>query len=145
MAARRPVERRRAASATPIAGEGVSARPRASLALLAAVLSLGLPGCVGPAVLAGVGAAASIAGAAHSFLQVGEDIVSAVSIACQDVPAAKAASAALVRRGVRSVPAHMSLVAEVDGLCGRVAPSTIDAASPAWVGQVVAKMEAPVP
>lgn len=108
-------------------------------------MTVPLAGCVGPAVLAGVSAAASVAGAVHSFALVGEDIVSAVSVACQDVPAAKTASATLVRRGVRSVPAHMSLVSSIDALCGRVAPSTVDAGSPAWVGKVVAKMEAPVP
>ncbi len=104
-----------------------------------------LMGCVSPAVLAGIAAAGSIAGAAHQFFQVGEDIVSAVSIACQDVPAAEARSAALVRRGVRSPAGHASLVSSVDALCGHVAPSTLDVGAPAWVGQMVAKLESPVP
>jgi len=108
-------------------------------------MTLPLTGCLSPGVLAGIAAAGSVAGAGHSFFQVGSDIVAATAVACQDVPAAKAASADLVRRGVRSVPGHMSLVASVDGLCGNVTPEALDRGSPAWVGQVVAKLESPLP
>lgn len=96
-------------------------------------------------ILAGLATAVTVAQAGHSFFQVGEDIVAATAVACQDVPVAKAASANLVRRGIRSVPGHMSLIAAVDGVCNAVTPSSLDVAAPAWVGQVVAKLEAPVP
>ncbi len=137
-----PARRREALSGGRYSARRVSCVQR----LLCAVLALStLSGCLPASVLAGIAAAGSVAGAVHSFALVGDDIVAAVSIACQDVPAAKATSAELVRRGVRSVPSHMSLVAHADGLCSHVTPTTIDVASPAWVGQMVAKLEAPVP
>ncbi len=115
------------------------------LLLALVIMAMPLTGCVSPAVLAGIAAAGSVAGTAHQFFQVGEDIVASTSTACQDVPAAEARSAGLVRRGVRSPAGHASLVSSVDALCGRVAPSTLDMGSPAWVGQMVAKLEASAP
>ncbi len=104
-----------------------------------------LSGCMGA--LAGIGTAASVAGAFHSFYQAGSDLVAATAAACQEVPAAKVASARLVVSGARSTPGHLGLAAWVDPVCNWISPDNpaINVSAPAYIGRIVAQMEAKGP
>ncbi len=116
----------------------MSVRRLAMAAISCALLS----SCAG--VVAGIGTAASVAGAFHSFYQAGSDLVAATAAACQEVPAAKVASAKLVVAGARAAPTHLGLAAWVDPVCNWISPDNpaINVAAPAYVGRIVAQMEA---
>ncbi len=124
-------------------------RRRALAAALAILAALSLVGCGGAAlgVVAGITLAGQVAGAAHSFYQVGGDIIAATSVACADLPEARAKSAWAVAVGLRPLAAHAALERSAAAICDWASPDNpaINVATPAWLGRVTAKLEAPVP
>jgi hypothetical protein len=111
-------------------------------ALAAAALLLILAGCAAlPAILV---TTASVASAGytivHSALQVGEDILAAVAISCQALPAATAAERA--RKGAAADQPTASAIPWYSALCNDLRPSNpnLDAGSPAWVAAGLAKI-----
>lgn len=85
-----------------------------------------LSGCA--AALPAIGAAASIAGAAHSFLQVSEDVVALTAKACQSL----------------AVAPRDAANAWYDPICNDLRPSRLAADTPLWLAEGLGRKAVPI-
>lgn len=111
---------------------------RRPLCLAGAIL---LSGCAAaPAVLSGLGAAASVAGYVDKLYTAGADIVAATAAACTQLSAAQAAERAQVAAGV--LAADATATPWYAALCDNLSPSNpnLNASSPAWVATGLTKI-----
>src|SRR5579863_10132635 len=102
-----------------------------ALAIFVVAGALALSGCA--AALMGVGTAASIAGAVHSFYQVGSDVVAATGAACQKWAGA---SALAPRTAALSQPWYAPICDHLSSDNQNITPTTA-----AWVAEGAGRLK----